>query len=331
MSPIESELTGVNSAIFPVLTTWGWEIAAYLFLGGLVAGLMLLSGTIRLAGSNRFPALLRWADLAAAPLLAAGLLLLLFDLSQLQNVWRLYTTFQVSSPMSWGAWMLLISMGVLALWFVSRAPEPPGERFWTRAAGPKARGRGLRSLILRGWAIVAAFGSWARARARGLAAATLALGLGVGVYTGLLLSTIPARPLWNSAALAPLFLVSGIATGGAFICLFIPRDEHERLAPVSVAACGIELALLFVFVLTLASGTEAAQRAAGILLSGNLGLVFVIVTLALGLIVPAFVETLEVLHRRLAFVPEKLPPVLKLAGGIALRLVIVYAGVQSSV
>lgn len=329
MSPIESELTGANSAIFPVLSAWGWEIAMYLFLGGLVAGLMLLSGTIRLTGNPHFPVLLRWADLAAAPLLAVGLVLLLVDLSQLKHVWRLYTTFQVSSPMSWGAWILLVSMFVLALWFASHVPGPNRAVFWASAAGQKARGHGLRGLILWGWTIVARIGAWARQRERALAATTAVLGLGVGMYTGLLLSTMPARPLWNSAVLAPLFVVSGIATGGAFVCLLIPQDEHERLAPVSLAACGIELALLFVFVLTLATGTGAAQRASAVLLGGSLGLLFVVVTLTLGLIVPALVETFEVLHRRLAFVPVKLPPILKLAGGLALRMVIIYAGVQS--
>ena len=47
MSPIEVELGGANATVFPALTAWGWEIALYLFLGGLVAGMMMLSGTFR--------------------------------------------------------------------------------------------------------------------------------------------------------------------------------------------------------------------------------------------------------------------------------------------
>ena len=205
MSPIEVELGGANATVFPVLTTWGWEIALYLFLGGLVAGMMLFSGTFRLARREAFPHALRIADFAGLPLLGAGLLLLIVDLSQAQNVWRLYTTLQVTSPMSWGAWILLLAMVVLGLWFVSRLEPIAAERFWLRAASPKSRLRGLRSLLIKVWGWAVAVGGWARAKARPLAVATVVLGLCLGFYTGLLLSTISARPLWNSAALAPLF------------------------------------------------------------------------------------------------------------------------------
>ncbi|MBX7214847.1 MAG: polysulfide reductase NrfD [Thermoflexales bacterium] len=318
MSPIEVELTGANGDIFPTLTTWGWEIALYLFLGGLVAGLMMLSSVVRLTRSERFPTLLKVADLAGAPLLALGLFMLLFDLTQLGHVWRLYVTFQISSPMSWGAWILLIAMGVLALWFVARLP----------AQAPRL---GKRTLPAGPWRLISRLGGWVRAHARGLAVVTLLLGVGVGFYTGLLLSTIPARPAWNSAALAPLFLISGLATGGAFACLFIPHDEHLRLVPVSIAACLIEFALLAVFVLTLADGNAAAQRAGVILTTGTIGVALLLGTLTLGLLVPATVETFDALRRPLRFIPARLPPLLKLAGGVVLRLAIVYAGIQSFV
>jgi formate-dependent nitrite reductase membrane component NrfD len=328
---MEIELGGANAAVFPALTTWGWEIALYLFLGGVVAGMMMLSGTFRLARRDAFPQALKIADVAALPILGVGLLLLIVDLSQVQNVWRLYTTFQVTSPMSWGAWILLLAMVVLALWFVSRLAPIAPERFWIRASGKKAALRGVRALVLTVWGLTVAVGAWARRRTRLLAVATVILGVCLGFYTGLLLSTISARPLWNTAALAPLFLVSGLASGGAFLCLFLPRDEHERLAPVSVAACAVELAILLAFALTLATGTAAAQRAIGILTGGTLGVVFLGIAIGLGLLIPVVVESFEVLHRRLAFVPARLPPVLKLGGGVALRLAIVYAGMLSFV
>ena len=39
----EVDLTGTNGITFPTLATWHWEVAVYLFLGGLVAGLMVLA------------------------------------------------------------------------------------------------------------------------------------------------------------------------------------------------------------------------------------------------------------------------------------------------
>jgi protein NrfD len=41
------------------------------------------------------------------------------------------------------------------------------------------------------------------------------LGVALGIYTGILLNTMVARPLWNSAILGPLFLVSGLSAGAA--------------------------------------------------------------------------------------------------------------------
>jgi protein NrfD len=45
--------------------------------------------------------------------------------------------------------------------------------------------------------------------------ANLVLGVALGIYTGILLNTMVARPLWNSAILGPLFLVSGLSAGAA--------------------------------------------------------------------------------------------------------------------
>ena len=44
----ETDLTGVNPVVYPELVTWEWPVAAYLFLGGLVGGLMVLVGVLRL-------------------------------------------------------------------------------------------------------------------------------------------------------------------------------------------------------------------------------------------------------------------------------------------
>jgi formate-dependent nitrite reductase membrane component NrfD len=40
----EITLTRNNHLIDPSLGVWGWEIPIYLFLGGMVAGMMLISG-----------------------------------------------------------------------------------------------------------------------------------------------------------------------------------------------------------------------------------------------------------------------------------------------
>ncbi len=81
---------------------WGWEIAVYLFLGGLAAGLMILS-----AIAKRESFAMRVLPFAAPLALSAGMFALFLDLGAKMHVFRFYTAFRVTSPMSWGAWILI--------------------------------------------------------------------------------------------------------------------------------------------------------------------------------------------------------------------------------
>ena len=49
----------------------------------------------------------------------------------------------------------------------------------------------------------------------------------LGIYTGILLSALGARPLWSSALLGPLFLVSGLSTGAAFAHWARPTPDEQ--------------------------------------------------------------------------------------------------------
>lgn len=298
----EITLSGANEVTYPFVSTWGWEIATYLFLGGLVAGLMILGGVFRMMGKG-FERSVLIGDLFGFPLLSIGMLLLFVDLASKMNVWRLYTTIQLSSPMSWGSWILLVTMALLAARFAAVLPFLPVQP--------------LREIL--------------RSGERVLAPASVLLGIAVGVYTGVLLSSISARPLWDSAMLPFLFLASGLAGGGAFLCLFLPEREHRRLVPFSISICGVELLVIVVYALTMFSGADASRRAAAQLFGGSYGLLFWGVIVFLGLVVPAAIETLDLLKHHVRFIPARVPPVLKLAGGATLRFVIVYAGLRTFV
>lgn len=298
----EITVYGANEMTFPALHTWGWEIAIYLFLGGLVAGMMILSGVFRVTRSALFARANIVSDLFGLPLLGIGMLLLFVDLANRMNVWRLYTTIQLNSPMSWGSWILLATMVLLAFRFAAALPL--------------------------GWNPVKSLAVALTRQDRVLGAVSVVLGMSVGFYTGVLLSSIQARPLWDSALLAPLFLTSGLAGGAAFLCLFLPRDAHARLVPFSIATCVIELVLIAVYALTIFLGSAAAREAAPVLFGGTFGLLFWGVVVFAGLLAPAAAETLEAVRHRFLFVSPRVPPVLKLAGGLTLRFVIVYAGLR---
>lgn len=211
----EITLTGVNGVTYPQMATWHWEVAVYLFLGGLVAGLMIFAATFRLRRLEGFSRAILISDIAALPLLGGGLLFLWLDLANRWNAWRFFTTFQVSSAMSWGSWILFFAMIVLVLRLLLQAAD------WEESLPDRT-----------GWNVLASFGhKLERARAA-IDVITILLGIGLGIYTGVLLSTIPARPLWNSALLAPLFLTSGMAPAvPSCACLSLTRSTAGWCPP----------------------------------------------------------------------------------------------------
>ena len=298
-------LTRHNDLIDPLVRVWGWEIPVYLFLGGWVAGMMIIVGYFLLRGRHReetcvcsvLPGL-------SVIILSLGMLALFLDLEHKLCVWRLYTTFQVTSPMSWGAWILLLVYPALVAVFILRPPE-----------------------ILRGiWTgfddLSARFGEPRFVRV--IAATNIVLGVSLGVYTGILLSALGARPFWNSAILGPLFLVSGLSTAAAFTHLVARRrEERELLARSDNVFLAIELFVLGLLLIGLLSSSQAQVEAARLVLGGPFTGVFWVLVVGAGIVIPLVIQSLAVSHR-IKHTP--LGPLLVMAGGLALRFVVVAAG-----
>ena len=87
---IELTTTRANHLVDPHLHVWAWQIPSYLFLGGLVAGLMVLGGIAMWRwGSGRREGI-GWpvqAPLAAFVLLNLGMIALFLDLEHKLHVW----------------------------------------------------------------------------------------------------------------------------------------------------------------------------------------------------------------------------------------------------
>jgi len=285
---------------------WGWEIPVYLFLGGWVAGMMAITGFFLLRGRQKEDlcvcAVLPGLSLV---LLSLGMLALFLDLEHKRYVWRLYTTFEFSSPMSWGAWILLAVYPALLAALLIRPP-----------AAVQARLPALRALASRL--------AEDRAAVRTIGAVLIVLGVMLGVYTGVLLSALGARPLWNSAMLGILFLVSGLSSAAAFTHLVARReDERVLLAQSDNLLLGVELFVLALFLVGLLNSTGVHIQAARLVLGGPFTAVFWVLVVGLGIVVPLLIQSLAVSHR-VAHTP--VAPLLVLIGGLALRFVIVYAG-----
>ncbi len=308
---IELDVARHSHLVDPRLQVWGWEVSLYLFLGGLAAGAMILTSLLALRRPERSPAL-RWLAFAAPALVSAGMLALFLDLAHKVHVWRFYLAFRWSSPMSWGAWILVAVYPVTLLSALAGLDEAQAGR-----AAAWAGRLGLARLVLAGREM-------GRRRAASLLRWNLAVGAALGIYTGVLLSTLGARALWSSALLGPLFLVSGFSTGGAFLLLFrLSGEERQDVARWDRVAMGTELALLALFLAGLGTGSAGGHEAAGLLLGGSYTAPFWSLVVIGGLVVPMLLETLEErLHLR--FTP--VTPALVLAGGLALRFILVAAG-----
>jgi len=306
----EITTTRSNEMIDPIMHVWGWEIPIYLFLGGLVAGMMVIAGYFLFSGRYKKTACVCFVlpGLSIA-LLSLGMFALFLDLEHKAYVWRLYTTFKIASPMSWGAWILVLVYPALIANFLLRIPPV------LRRSVPRL---GLLSdrLLARPF-----FVKW-------VGALNMLFGGLLGVYTGILLSGLGARPLWSSALLGPLFLVSGLSAAAAFVHMIAPtREERELLAKADNGFLVTELVLIALFLIGLVSSTQVHQAAAGLLLGGEYSAVFWVFVVGLGVVIPLFIQLLAVNHK---IRHTSVAPLLVLAGGVLLRFVIVYAGQVSS-
>lgn len=318
--PTEVELIRNNRFIDPHLHIWGWEIPVYLFLGGLAAGIMILTAYMSMrheAGgrTNGRSKWARWMPFATPVLLSAGMLALFLDLEYRLHVYRFYAIFRPESPMSWGAWILVLIYPATLLFGLAELAEDELDKL-----------KNLKPVGLLGLgSLLTSTRKWATDHLSALRWTNIALGVALGGYTGVLLGTLGARPLWNSPILAPLFLVSGFSTAAAFIMLFsIEKDEHRVLLKADLAAIGLEVVLLLLFFLGLATGGGTAGRnAAALFFGGKFTALFWALVVFAGLVVPFLTEAVEARkHLR----PTRAAPVLVLVGGLALRFILVSAG-----
>lgn len=302
-----------NHLIDPTMHVWGWEIPLYLFLGGVVAGIMIFTGwrMLRNREEERSFAmgLLPWTAPVAISL---GMFFLWLDLEHPFNAWRFYAAFKVTSPMSWGAWILLgiYPVSILLAWVTT--PEQ------------------LKKVVrdrLGGVGLFRRLDEWAGENVRILAVLNIVMGAALGIYTGVLLGTMAARPLWNSALLGPLFLVSGLSTGAAFMLLFGLKDqERVFLGRADMGLIAAELALLALWMIGLATGGGPSEAALATILGGPYTAAFWTMVVTLGLLAPLLGEWLEFKH---GAVPGKGTAILVLLGGFALRWILVFAGQAS--
>lgn len=297
--------------IDPNLEIWGFPIAFYLFLGGLAAGILFFASiAVLLEKEDKLPATARWAPLIVPLLLTVGLLALVVDLSHKLYVWQLYLTIRLESPMSWGAWVLLIVTPISFLWAFADLRKLFPNLDWK-------------------FSFLYKIESFIRDNRKIIAWALIPLCIILGIYTGILLSAFNARPLWNSTILGPLFLISGLSTAAAAIILCSKSHYETALfSKIDVILIIIEIGLIIHLIMGYYAGTEMQVEAVNILINGELSTMFFVFFIFLGLIVPLVIEVFELLGTK---IPVFIPALLVLIGGLVFRMLMVEAGQLSRI
>ncbi len=309
MNEIEITSGRMNPHVDPHLTIWGWEIPVYLFLGGLVAGILFFSALFYLRNQkDTLPAAVLKAPLFTLPFLGIGMFALFLDLSHKLFVWRFYTAFRIESPMSWGSWTLAVIMPLALIWSMFSIRELWPDFKWPFAWVTKVIDFFIPYRKIIAWAL-------------------MVLAVVLGMYTGILLSAFNARPFWNTSIMGPLFLVSGMSTGAALILLLSnSQKEKDLFSKIDIFLIGVELFLIIHLFMGFLSSTQVHIEAAQLFLGGAYTAYFWIFVVGFGLLLPLLIE---VLHFRGIHLTVKIPALLVLTGGLILRFIVVDAGQTS--
>ena len=301
---------------------WGMPVILYLFMGGVSAGAVIVSGHVyHMSSEAGFAAfgfrVARYGALIAPLPVMIGTALIIWELGRMYRVGNLFKVVNLS-PMNIGSWLLFFFIILSVLYAISFLPgvSKPGDK-------------------------------WEPLR-RTLAWACVPVAYGVAVYTGIMLGATPGRPFWNSSVLPFLFLLSALSGGIACIVLAsvlfhkkgTPEEERHFnegsfiLVSWDTLLIALELVSIFVFVIFAYLTVESARAAISlILLEGDLVLEFWVGVVLIALVIPLAVY-LPLVAPKLMYgrefkaykVVEIFVPICILVGGFILRYLVVVAG-----
>lgn len=281
---------------------WGLPIALYLFLAGLGGGAFITSTVLRWKSPSTSCKMRVFGHYLSFVVVAIGLVLLMIDakagFTHPLRFVLLLTNF--GSVMTWGV-VFLAAFMVIDLVVCLLDFLKRNVPFWLEVVGS-------------------------------------VLGVAVGMYTGALLGVAHTFPLWNTAILPVLFLVSAVSTGAAAVLLYgalFAPDELDAAHWVKKAHYYfpvIEIVLVAALLFITASNGEAGFNSAMTLLVGKYSAAFWIGFVVVGLVVPVLVETWLTFGGGRAYEEERLghryaavSHAFVLVGGFLLRYLVIVA------
>ena len=291
----------MSSTFFTASPHWRWFITAYFFLGGLAGGTYFVATMMHLFSKSPDRQMIRLGYLIPFPVVSLCGLLLTVDLGRPERFWHMLVqseTFRpmikTYSPMSSGAWVVLLFSGCAFLSFLAALADL-GRPNWPilRRLDPTA----LAGRIL---TVIGAL-----------------LGLYLAGYTGVLLS-VTNRPVWaDTTFLGLTFLVSSTSASAALLILF---GSWTGASPHSVRSLErFDRSALVLEVLALVALIASLGRVATVWLNGW-GLLLASMVVG-GIALPLVLAWRRPVPNRQGWIG----PVLVILGGLLFRVVIVFS------
>ena len=170
-------VTGLTNTV-----TWGLYIVVFMFLVGISAGGLIVVAGSELIGSHRLESLNVLAVIVSGTAIAAAAVSIIPDLGRPEMAWQMIVSPQPMSPLVWDMAVITIYLAIAAidLWILTRPWPMP---------------RALRVMAM----------------------VSLPVAVLVHSITAWIFGFLVARPFWNTAILAPLFISSALVSGTALV------------------------------------------------------------------------------------------------------------------
>lgn len=288
-------VTGLTNTV-----TWGLYIVVFMFLVGISAGGLIVVAGAELIGSHRLEPLNRLAVIVSGTAIAAAGASIIPDLGRPHLAWQMLVSPQLMSPLVWDMLVITIYLTIAAVDLYILTRQRPM---------PKA---------LRVMAVV-----------------SLPVAVLVHSVTAWIFGFLVARPFWNTAILAPLFISSALVSGTALVLVIAwtvrkvsswepPGHIFSDLGKLLAWFVAVDFFLLAAeFITAYTSQTEYHLAPLEMLFGGRLAPLFWS-QIVLGVLVPFLVYATPRLRRRTGLLVAA--AVLSILGVFAKRVNILMPG-----
>jgi formate-dependent nitrite reductase membrane component NrfD len=231
------------------------------------------------------------------------------------------------------AWLLAMAAGMTDMAHLSKPM-----RFWRMMLRPGSswisRGFIFIWLFLGAAMIQLALSQWAPGNAWETVFKVIAgiMAFGVAIYSGFVVGYVGAIKLWNSAVIPILYVITGLTGGLAVVLLVSFNEDIARLLSIAnymLVALVVYAVFVAIYLWVATYGSVTARDSVVGILRGSVAPVFWLGVVLFGIVVPIVMVAPFSVAKEASTVVFAVAAVCAILGGIALRYVILKAGLYS--